>query len=82
MKEHSEIKIKILRDSPRDTGKLIEILKVKQKDYEEAQDSKDIERLVSEIETFKLVLFLVSRREREEKRKKYNAATVPNLMSW
>jgi hypothetical protein len=62
MKKHWELKIKILQDAPRDSYKLREILKVKQKEYEEAQKSEEIERLVSEIEMLKFVLFLVSRK--------------------
>ena len=56
MKRHWESEIKILRDAPRDPHKLGEILKVKQKEYEKAEDSEDIERLVSEIEMLKFVL--------------------------
>jgi hypothetical protein len=36
-KEHWELEIKILRDSPRDADKLREILKVKQEEYGEAE---------------------------------------------
>ena len=61
MKRHWESEIKILRDAPRDAEKLEEILKVKQEEYEKATDSKDIERLVPEIEMLKFVLFLVCR---------------------
>ncbi len=60
-KKYAELKIKILKQSPRDADKLREIMKVKQKEYDEAQDSQDIERLVTEIETLKFVLFLVCR---------------------
>jgi hypothetical protein len=59
MKRHWESEIKILRDAPRDPDKLKEILKAKQKEYEKATDSEDIERLVPEIEMLKFVLFLV-----------------------
>jgi hypothetical protein len=61
MKKHWEREIKILRDAPRDAEKLREILKVKQEEYEQATDSKDIERLVTEIEILQFVLFLVYR---------------------
>ena len=61
MKKHWEREIKILRDAPRDAEKLREILKVKQEEYEKATDSKDIERLVTEIEMLQFVLFLVYR---------------------
>ena len=58
-KRHWESEIKILRDAPRDEKKLREILKSKQKEYEKATDSEDIERLIPEIEMLKFVLFLV-----------------------
>jgi PleD family two-component response regulator len=48
-KKYCELKIKILQDSPRDADKLKEILQVKEVEYEIAQDSEDIERLVTEI---------------------------------
>jgi hypothetical protein len=61
MKKHWESEIKILRDAPRDEKKLGEILNAKQEECEKAEDSEDIERLVSEIEMLKFVLFLVCR---------------------
>lgn len=59
IKKYGELKIKILQDWPSDADKLREILRAKQEEYEKAQDSEDIERLVTEIQTFKFVLFLV-----------------------
>ncbi len=59
--KHFELQIRTLRDAPRDPGKLREILKVKQEDCEKADDSEYIERLVTEIEMLKFVLFLVNR---------------------
>lgn len=41
-------------------------LKVKQEEYEKAEDSEGIERLVSEIEMLKFVLFLECRNESKE----------------
>jgi PleD family two-component response regulator len=61
MKRHWESEIKILRDAPRDEKKLREILNAKQEECEKAEDNEDIERLVSEIEMLKFVLFLVCR---------------------
>ena len=55
---HWELEIKILRDAPRDENKLGEILKAKQKEYEKAQDSEDIESLIPEIEMLKFVLYV------------------------
>ncbi|MDQ4101456.1 MAG: hypothetical protein M3115_04635 [Thermoproteota archaeon] len=60
-KKYCELKIKILQDSPRDVDKLREILKAKQKEYDEAEDSEVIERSVNEIDALKFVLFLVCR---------------------
>ena len=58
-KRHWELEIKILRDAPRDPEKSREILIAKQKEYEKAEDSEVIERLIPEIEMYKFVLFLV-----------------------
>jgi hypothetical protein len=58
-KKYSELKIKILQYSPRDADKVKEILQVKEDEYEKAQDSENIERLVTEINTLKYLLFLV-----------------------
>jgi hypothetical protein len=66
MKRNWETEIKILRDAPRDPHKLGEILKAKQKEYEKAINSEDIERLVTEIEMLKFVLFLVLTSKKEE----------------
>jgi hypothetical protein len=66
-KRHWESQIKTLQDVPRDADKLRAILKVKQEDYEQAEDSEDIERLVPEIEMLKFVLFLMCRKQRNEK---------------
>jgi hypothetical protein len=66
---HFELQIKTLKEAPRDPDKLRELLKVKQKGYEKATDSEDIERLVTEIEMLQFVLFLVCR----DKRKKEDA---------
>jgi hypothetical protein len=62
------LEIKTLRDAPRDEHKLREILKVKQKEYEKATHSEAFQRLVTEIEMLKFVLFLVYRKERKKKR--------------
>jgi RNase P protein component len=66
MKRHWESEKKILRDAPRHIDKLRELLKVKQKEYEKAIDREDIERLVTEVEKLKFVLFLVCRNETKE----------------
>ena len=59
--ETLESELKILREAPRDPDKLIEILKIKQKEYEKAMDREDIERLVSEIEMFRKMEVAVKR---------------------
>jgi PleD family two-component response regulator len=61
-KKYAELKIKILQDSPRNADKLREILQTKQKQYEAAQDSEDIEKLITEIDMLKYLLFLVCRK--------------------
>jgi hypothetical protein len=61
-KKHFELQIKTLQDAPRDTDKLKENLQAKEKEYEEAEDSEDIERLVTEIDMLSYLLFLVNRR--------------------
>jgi hypothetical protein len=58
--------INILREDPRDPEKLRKILKAKQKEYEKAEDSKEIERLIPEIELLKFVLFLVRENKTKE----------------
>lgn len=60
--KHFELKIKILQDSPRNADNLKEILQAKEKEYEDAQDSEKIERLITEIDMLKYLLFLVNRR--------------------
>lgn len=59
--KHFELQINTLREAPRDPDRLREILKAKQKEYEKAEDSEGIERLVTEVEMLKFVLFLVNR---------------------
>jgi hypothetical protein len=59
------LQIRTLQDAPRDPEKLRNILKVKQKEYDRAKDSEDIERLVPEIEMLQFGWFLVCRRKKE-----------------
>ena len=58
-KRHWELQIKTLREAPREPYKLRQIIKDKQEEYEKAEASEDIARLVPEIEMLKFVLFLV-----------------------
>jgi hypothetical protein len=66
MKRHLELEIKTLQNAPRDADKLEQLLKVKQRQKEEeAMHIEDTERLVTEIEMLKVVLFLVCRNRRK-----------------
>jgi hypothetical protein len=64
MKRHLELEIKTLQNAPRDEGKLRELLKLKEKENEETTHIEDTQRLVTEIEMLKVVLYLVSRKSR------------------
>jgi hypothetical protein len=53
-----------LQNAPRDEGNLRELLRLKEKENEqEATHIEDTQRLITEIEMLKLVLFLVSRKQ-------------------
>ena len=62
-KKYAELKIKILQESPRDAHKLVAILQAKDKEYAKAQDSEEIENLITEIDVLEYLLFLVNRNE-------------------
>ena len=63
MKKHLELEIKTLQNAPRDAAKLRRLLEIKQRQKEEAMHIEDTQRLVTEIEMLKVVLFLVSRKQ-------------------
>ena len=63
MKRHLELEIKTLQNAPRDADKLRKLLEVKQRQKEEAMYIEDTQRLVTEIEMLKVVLYLVSRKQ-------------------
>jgi methyl coenzyme M reductase beta subunit len=63
MKRHLELEIKTLQNAPRDEDKLRELLKLKEKENEKATHIEDTQRLVTEIEMLKVVLYLVSRKQ-------------------
>jgi hypothetical protein len=63
MRRHLESEIKTLQNAPRDPDKLKRLLEVKQRQNEEAMDIEDTQRLVTEIEILKLVLYLVCRKQ-------------------
>ena len=60
MKKHLELEIKTLQNAPRDPDKLERLLKVKRRQKEEeAIHIEDTQRLVTQIEMLKVVLYLV-----------------------
>jgi hypothetical protein len=62
MRRHLELQIKTLQNAPREPDKLERLLKSKRRQKkEEAMYFEDTERLVTEIEMLKVVLFLVCR---------------------
>jgi hypothetical protein len=63
MKRHLELEIKTLENVPRDADKLRRLLEVKQRQKEEADHIEETQRLVTEIEMLKVVLYLVSRKQ-------------------
>jgi hypothetical protein len=63
MKRHLELEIKTLQNAPRDADKLRRLLEIKQRQKEEAMHIEDTQRLVTEIEMLKVVLYLVSRKQ-------------------
>jgi hypothetical protein len=62
MKKHLELEIKTLENAPRDADKLRKLLQVKQRQKEEAMHIEDTERLVTEIEMLRVVLYWVMRK--------------------
>src|SRR3712207_3241395 len=63
---HLELEIKTLQNAPRDADKLRRLLEVKQRKKEEADHIEDTQKLVTEIEMLKVVLFLVCRSRRRK----------------
>ena len=63
-KRYLELQIKTLQNAPRDPEKLEGLLKAKRKQKEEAMHMEDTQRLVTEIEMLKVVLYLVCRKDR------------------
>jgi hypothetical protein len=62
MKRHFELQIETLQNAPRDEDKLREeLLRLREKENEQATHIEDTQRLVTEIEMLKVVLCLVSR---------------------
>jgi hypothetical protein len=67
VKRHLELEIKTLQNAPKDEDKLRKLLETKQRQKKEADDIEDTQRLVTEIEMLKVVLFLVCRDKRRRK---------------
>ena len=61
MKRHLELEIKTLQNAPRDADKLRRLLQIKQRQKEEAMHNEDTQRLVTEIEMLKVLLYWVCR---------------------
>jgi hypothetical protein len=66
MRRHLELQIKTLQNAPREPDKLERLLKSKRRQKEEAMYIEDTERIVTEIEMLKVVLYLVSRDKRKK----------------
>jgi hypothetical protein len=66
IKKHLELEIKTLQNAPRDPDKLRKLLEIKQRQKEEADHIEDTQRLVTEIEMLKVVIFLVCRNRGKE----------------
>ena len=66
-KRHFESEIETLQNAPRDEGELRELLKLKerQNEQEATHIEEDTQRLVTEIEMLKVVLYLVSRKQQQ-----------------
>ena len=68
MRRHFELEIRTLQNDPRDVDKLECLLKVKiRENDEEARHIEDTQRLVTEIEMLKVVLYLERRSKTNEK---------------
>jgi hypothetical protein len=57
------LQIKTLQNAPGDPDKLERLLKAKEREKEEAMHIDDTQRLVTEIEMLKVVLYLVASRK-------------------
>jgi hypothetical protein len=59
--EHFKLQIKTLQNAPRDPDKLERLLRLKERQNDAATHIEDTQRLVTEIEMLKVVLYLVCR---------------------
>jgi hypothetical protein len=60
-KRHFQLQIKTLQSAPRDAEKLQQIIKAKERENDKSRHIDDTQRLVTEIEMLKFVLYLVNR---------------------
>jgi hypothetical protein len=67
-KRHFQLQIQTLQNAPRDAFKLEQIIKAKERQNEKARHIEDTQRLVTEIEMLKFVLFLVNRKTHSSRR--------------
>jgi hypothetical protein len=65
IEKYYELQIKTLQNAPRDVEKLERLLKIKRRQKDEAMHIEDTQRLVTEIEMLKVVLYLVNRNRRQ-----------------
>jgi hypothetical protein len=65
MKKHLELEIRTLQNAPRDADELRRLLEIKQRQKDEAMHIEDTQRLVTEIEMLKVVLYLVTRKRQQ-----------------
>jgi hypothetical protein len=63
VKRHLELEIKTLQNAPRDADKLRKLLETRQRQKEEADHLEHTQRLVTEMEMLKVVLYKVSRKQ-------------------
>lgn len=59
LKRHLELHMRTLENAPGDADMLERLLQIKQRQKEEAEHIEDTERLVTETEMLKVVLYLV-----------------------
>lgn len=64
LNEHLKLKIRTLQNAPRDSDMLEQLLKEKERESEKARHVQDIERLVTEIGTLKVIRYLMNRNNR------------------
>jgi hypothetical protein len=69
----------LLQNAPRDADKLERLLKMKERQKEEAMYMEDTQRLITEIEMLKVVLYLVCRNNDDMRAQRQQATTTNNI---